>query len=1047
MESLFQFIVRRRHLIVFLALALIAGGIVAYQKVALEAYPDIANMQVRVITKVDGKAAQEVEKLVTIPLERVLNGIPHSLPPRSVSLFGLSSITIVFDSETDPITARQQVLERIQSAELPEGVDPQMDPNASPVGEVFRYFVRGDKWSSMARKEQQDWSLNRQFRAVDGIVESTGFGGPTKIYQVSFDPERLNALGVSQSDLAAAISQANGTTGGSYIVSNDINYMVRGEGLLKDAEDIGAVVVSTRSDGIPIRVKDVASVSVAAGIRQGQVGVNDDDDAVEGILLMRRGENPSRAVDNLKEAWPEIAQSLPEGMELVPLYDRTALVHNTVDTIGHNVAEGVVLVVVILMLFLFQVRSSLIVATVIPVALLTAFILLNLFKVPANLLSLGAIDFGIIVDGAIILMEHVAVSLADLRDVDERPSHKKILDTIAKSSAEIAKPILFSTAIIMITFLPVLSFDHVEGKLFRPLAIMMNFTLCGAILAAIFLVPALCAFIYTRGKLPSHKENPLIKPLHGVYERTLKLSLRKPLVAVAAAAALCGVSLLTVPFLGSEFIPELEEGNIWLSVSILPTSVSLDHSVEIARELRAIARSYPEVTNVVSHIGSPDDGTDPFGYNFIQFLIDLEPQAKWRPQFHSKDELIEAMNRQMKETRPGLVLNFSQYIKDNMDEAISGVRNGEYAIKIYGPDVNVLEDLSASVSNAVKKVRGTCDVARDHLVGQPQVAVRIDFEKAARYGVHAKDVLDVVEIAIGGKSITKVIDGDRRFDVVMRLDKEYRNTPTSIGNILINTPAGTRIPLAQIADIHEEAGAATICRENNKRRTAVYCNIRGRDLGSTVMDSQKAVTREVKLPPGYSIQHAGQFDRAIEAGKRLSIVVPITLLLIFFLLYGAFGEAKTALVAMSVVPVAVACGLLILFVSGTHMSVSSGVGFVALFGLCIQNSVVLTARMKELTKKGYAAGEAAFEGAMEKMNAVLTASTVAVIGLVPAAIATGIGSQSQKPFATVISGGLLPATILLLITVPCIYMLAFNKKPNNDALPAESLGVGQRTGS
>lgn len=1043
MQAFFQFVVRRRHLVLLLTLALLAGGLCAYQSLALEAYPDIANMQVRVITKVNGKAAQEVEKLVTIPLERVLNGIPHSMPPRSVSLFGLSSITVVFDDDIDPTTARQQVLERIGSAELPEGVEPELDPNASPVGEVFRYFVKGARWSSLDRKEQQDWSLNRQFRAVDGIVESTGFGGPTKIYQVSFDPERLNALGISQSDLADAIGEANGTTGGSYIVSNDINYMVRGEGLLKSPDDIASVVVSTRSDGIPIRVKDVAKVSVAGGIRQGQVGVNDDDDAVEGILLMRRGENPSRAVANVNRAWADIASSLPEGMELIPLYDRTALVRNTVDTIGHNVAEGVVLVVAILMLFLFQVRSSLVVATVIPTALLTAFVLLNFFKVPANLLSLGAIDFGIIVDGAIILIEHVVVRLAGLRD--SHPDEKAVFAAIATSCAEMAKPILFSTSIIMITFLPVLSFDHVEGKLFRPLAIMMNFTLFGAILAVMFLVPALCAFVYKCGKLPTHRESPIIKLLSNVYRRGMNFSLKRPLAMIASIAIFCAASFLTLPLVGSEFIPELEEGNIWLSVTILPTSVSLDRSVQIARELRQIARSYPEVTNVVSHIGSPDDGTDPFGYNFIQFLVDLEPQSKWRPQFHTKDQLIEAINAEMKKARPGLVLNFSQYIKDNMDEAISGVRNGEYAIKIYGPDVDRLEDLSAAVSTAIKPIRGICDVARDHLIGQPQVAVRVDFEKAARYGVHAKDVLDIVEIAIGGKPVTKVIDGEKRFDVILRLDKAYRSTPQDIGNVLIKTPAGVRIPLAQIADIQEEAGAATITREDNKRRSAVYCNIRERDLGSTVMEAQKRVAQLVKLPAGYSIKHAGQFERAIEAGRRLSIVVPITLALIFLLLYCAFGEAKTALVALSVVPVAVASGLLALLLSGTHLSVSSGVGFVALFGLCIQNSVVLTSRMIELSKRGYGSFEAAAAGALEKMPAVITASCVAVIGLVPAAIATGIGSQSQKPFALVISGGLLPATVLLLISVPCIYALVFcrrEKQETRNTVSAESLGVG-----
>ncbi len=761
-------------------------------------------------------------------------------------------------------------------------------------------------------------------------------------------------------------------------------------------------------------------------VSQGQVGVNEDDDAVEGILLMRRGENASRAIANVRAAWKDAERVLPKGMELVPLYDRTALVRNTVKTISHSVAEGIVLVVGLLLLFLFQVRSALICAAVIPFALLTAFTLLNVFQVPANLLSLGAIDFGIIIDGSIILTENVVRRLSELSK-EAKVDTALVYRTIAASTAEMARPIFIATAIIMLTFLPVLSFDHVEGKLFRPLAIMMNFTLIGAVVAVTFMVPALCAFAYSKNRLPKHRQSPLLKPIQTAYERMLQSALNFPRSTMCAIIALSVLAISTLPFIGSEFLPELEEGNIWLSVTVLPTSVSLERSVQIASEIRHIIRSYPEVTNVVSHVGGPDDGTDPMGYNFIQVLVDLEPQSTWRKEVASKSALINSMEAEIEAKRPGLVLNFSQYIKDNMDEAMSGVRNGEYAVKIYGPDIDELERLSGLVSAMLKTIPGFCDIARDHLAGQPQIAVKIDFDKAARYGISAQDVLDVVETAIGGKPVTKIIDGERRFDVILRLEKEYRSSPAEIGNILLTTPSGVRIPLAQVATVTCEQGASNITREENRRRTAVYAQIRGRDLGSTVLAAQKMVSEKLVLPPGYRVKYAGQFERAIEAGKRLCVFVPITLCMIFILLYAAFSSASLAAVVLSVVPIATGAGIVILLISGVHLSISSGVGFIALFGLCIQNAVILTARMKELTELGLAPRMAAFRGASDKLQAVVTASSVAVIGLVPAAIATGIGSQSQKPFALVIAGGLLPATALLLLAVPICYAFAVGR--------------------
>jgi heavy metal efflux system protein len=944
------YLIHKRYLVVFLALLVLLAGVFAGQNLALEAYPDIANMQVRVITKFRGKDATEVERLVTIPLERQLNGIPQSQPPRSISLFGLSVITVIFEDGVDPNSARQQVIERILHADLPEGVEPELDPNASPVGEVYRYIVDGPQWSSMDRKEIQDWLLNREFKAIDGIVESTGFGGPTRIYEIAADPERLKSLGISQEQLTDAIRKSNGTTGGSYIVANDINYMVRADGLLHSSDDIGSVVIKNRQDGTAIRVRDVATVSIAAGIRQGQVGVNEDDDAVEGILLMRRGENPSNAVTKVQAAWNDIAARLPKGMRLVPLYDRTALVRNTMATISDNVAHGIVLVVLVLMLFLFQVRSALLCACIIPFALLTSFLLLNVFKVPANLLSLGAIDFGIIVDGAVLIVEHVGTKLSQLERSIVSPNI--LAQTIATSISEMVGPILLSTTIIMLSFLPVLSFDHVEGKLFRPLAIMMNFTLFGAMLGVVLLLPALTYLMYRYGPPLKHRRNPLLQPVRLAYDRILALCLKWPGKTLVAISVVCMIALSSFPFVGSEFLPELEEGNIWLSVTVVPTSVSLERSVSIAKDLRKIIRSYGEVTNVVSHVGGPDDGTDPFGYNFIQVLVDLRPQAQWRKQFKTKEALVEAMDSDIRAKRPGLVLNFSQYIKDNMDEAMSGVRNGEYAIKIFGPDIEVLDGLAGQVASIVKKVPGFCDVARDHLTGQPQINVKVDYDKASRYGIDTRKILDVVETAVGGMPVTSIIEGERRFDVVLRWQQNYRNSPEAIGNILLTAPSGMKVPLGQIASIREESGASAIARDENRRRTAVYANIRGRDLGSAVLEAQRLVAQQVSLPDGYTIKHAGQFERAVIAGGRLATVVPITLCMIAILLYISFGAASLAACVMTAVPIALAAGVAVLFLSGTHLSISSGVGFVALFGLCIQNGVVLVASMKNCLDLG-----------------------------------------------------------------------------------------------
>ncbi len=1022
-------LLQNRGIVVAFVLVLLAAGIYAYKNLALEAYPDVSNMQVRIITQVPGKAAEEVERLVTIPLEKELNGIPHAEPPRSVSIFGLSVVTVIFDDGIPSFMARALVHEKMDQADLPSNVSPQLDPDASPVGEIYRYTVEGKEWSPSARKEWQDWYLERKFKSVPGVVDVTGFGGPTKAYLVEIDPDRMRALNLSQAQVMGAIANSNGSTGGSYIVQNGQDYMVRGLGLLHSVEDIGNVVISSTAQGVPILVRDVAIVHIGERVRLGKVGKNDDGDVVEGIVLMRRGENPSNAVENLKAAWNDIQKGLPAGMRMVPLYDRLALVQKTSETITHNVAEGIVLVVVILMLYLFQVRSALIAATAIPLALCTAMVLLNVFHMPANLLSLGAIDFGIIVDASIIMVENIIRHLAHIKDKSTRDK-EQILAAIYDAALEVTRPILFATSIIVVTFLPIFTFEKVEGKLFRPLAFMMNFQLLGAVIAAMFVVPVLCYMVFSR-KLPSEKESPIMEKAITIYRPLLFWSMKNKMKVALIGAGVILFSVFGFCIMGAEFLPELEEGNIWLRVTILPTSVSLDQAASIANDIRKTLRTYPEVTNVVSQVGSADDGTDPNNYSNIEIFVDLKPKEEWESKYGTKQELINAIDAQLLTEKPGLLYNFSQYIKDNMDEAIAGVK-GELGIKIYGQDLYVISDLGRQIQKWVEKVPGMVDVACDKVLGQPQLLIDIDREKAARYGVNTSDILDIVETSIGGKVITELIEGERRFAIMLRYQKSYRDEVSELGNILVSTPSGTRIPLSQLAEIKESHGATAILRDRNERRIAVKANIRGRDLVSAVREAQDLVVKNVKIPDGYHIIWGGQFERAQHAMARLAVIVPITLLLIFGLLYMAFGSAKVAALVMLTIPLATPGAVLALLLTHTHFSISAGVGFIALSGVAVQNGVILVSLVNQLLAEGSSLRDAIARSALTRMKPALMTTTVAVAGLIPAALSTAIGSQSQRPFALVIVGGLIPGILLSLMVLPAMYEFFLKGFPRKD---------------
>ncbi len=1014
---------KRRYLVVVFAALLLGVGYVAFKTLSLEAYPDFTDPLVRVITILPGKGAEEMERLVTIPLEKELNGIPGETNLRSLSIFGLSVVYVRFEDGTKSFQARQQVIERINQADLPAEAKPQLDPDASPIGEIYRYTLESKYFDPMTLKAIQDWQLEKAFRQIPGVIDVTSFGGPSKTYQVQVDPGRLRAYNLTVNQVYDAVTKSNNTTGGNYIENNGQAYIVRGLGLLKNTTDLGQVVVSTSQDGTPVRVRDVAEITIGAGVRLGQVGKNRQDDVIQGIILMRRGEDPSQVVERLYEKLPEIQASLPKGIELVPLYDRTELIRRTIETISHNVAEGVILVIAVLLLFLFEVRSALIAATVIPFALLFAFTLLNIFKIPANLLSLGAVDFGIIVDGTVVMIENIYRRLAE--EGHELDPVDRVQLTL-EAAKDVGKPILFATGIIVTAFLPIFAFDGVAGKLFRPLAFTMTFALLGAAIGAVIVIPVICSFVLTKKPL-IERESPVIYWAEKIYKPLLNINLRMPLIILGGSSLAFVAAILLFGQVGSEFLPNLDEGNIWLRVTVLPTSVSLEKSVAVAHAIRLKLIKYPEVKNVVSQSGSPDDGTDANTPSNIEFLVDLYPASQWRKQWgEDKEKLVKSMDKDL-QVIPGILTTFSQYIQDSVDEAIAGAK-GEIAVKLYGPDVNVLQNLGNHIAAIMTKVPGMVDVADDQMVGQPQYQIQIDRAKADRYGVNTDDIGEVIETAIGGKIATPLVEGERKFNVLVRFESAYRSSPDALKDILVPTSDGKTVPLAQVAQVQTTVGATMIARSDNSRLVVIKANVRERDLGSAVAEAQTNVAADVKLPEGYRLVWGGQFENQQKANARLAIVLPITILGIFLLLFTNFGKIGDALVVMTAVPLAAIGGIGALFLTHTYFSVSAGVGFIAAAGVSVQNGVILLSYIKQLEREGFPPGKAIIEGAAVRLRPVLMAGTVAILGLIPAALSNGIGSQSQKPFAIVIIGGVFTATLLTLFVVPALYSLLTVRK-------------------
>lgn len=1011
-EHIIAFCLQQRLMVIGMTLVVAISGIIAFENLPVQAFPDVQNVFVQVVTQSPGQAPEEVEKLISLPIERVMNGLPHLMNMRSVSIFGLSVVTLTFDDTAEDYFSRQQVLERLQNADIPQDSKPQLGPLSTGVGEILRYVVEAKHLPLTEQRALQDWVIEPKIRAVQGVADVVGFGGGIKEYKVSVKPDSLKNYRVDINKVFTAIAANNTNTGGGYIEHGDEALVVRGLGLLKSAEEIGEIVVDS-NDGVPVRIKDVADVSIGPQPRTGIVGMNQRDDVVEGIVLLIKGRDAVNVLDGVKQKIQELNDfGLPPGVKIKPIYDRTELVGHTVHTVEHNMIEGAVLIMIILLVFLQRFLAAVLVTLIIPISLLFAFILVDLGGISANLISLGAIDFGIIVDSAVVLVEAVMVQVTlDLqRNADIRHLRQSLLNTVT----EMGRPILFSKAIIIIAFLPIFTFQRVEAKIFSPMAYTLSFALVASMLFSLTFVPSMLTYLL--GPKIAERHNPLVEAMEHHYRNLLEWVLRHSRLVFFTAVAALILSFLSVKLIGSEFMPKLDEGNIWLTIT-LPTPVSLTTAKELEVSVREKLEKFSEAKMVLTQLGRPEDGTDPKGFNNLEVLIDLKPKESWR--YQKKDQLVQAMDKELS-IFPGILTNFSQVIQDNVEEAISGVK-GEIAIKIFGSDLNTLQDRADQITHILASIRGATDVAAEQQAGLAQAIVEIDRVKVSRYGINVADVEQVIEIGMGGKAASKFLEGERRFDITVRNIESSRNSVASLEGLTVQTADRQRIPLTELATIKVNQGASRISREDNMRRIAIKCNLIDRDQGSFVAEAQQKVAALVDLPSGYHVVWSGQFENQQRAMKRLSIIVPISLGLIFVLLFWAFMSIKNALLIVMNVPFAMIGGILILLFTGINLSVSAAVGFIALFGIAVQNGVILVTQLNKLRKEGQALHDAIVNGSVSRLRPVVMTALMAMLGLFPAALSTSVGSETAKPFAVVIIGGLITATILTLTLLPALY--------------------------
>ena len=1018
LKNIITFSLQQRVFVLLGALVITIAGWFALQNLPIEAFPDVEDVNVGIVTQAPGLAPEEVERVVSLAIEHQMSGVPHLAQMRSVSITGLSVVTLTFSEHTDDYFARQQVLERLQSVILPPGLQPTLAPLTTAVGEIYRYIVEAPK--DMAQRDIraiQDWQIIPILRTVPGVADITSFGGSVKEYQIQLNPYMLTKFGISIDQVNKALSNNSSNVGGGLMRRGDESLVVRGVGLYQSLDDIAQTVITSRS-GKPILVSDVGKVSIGDKPRSGIVSYNQRDDVVEGIVIMNKGQNPAKVIEALRTKVEETNKKLPLGVRIAPFYDRTNLINHTVNTVTENLIVGALLVVGILLIFLRNWRAALIVAAVIPLSLLFAFIVMDICGVSANLISLGAVDFGIIIDSAVVLVEALMVKLA-FTQLDKFPKHATYswrIQTLKNTAVEMGRPILFSKVIIILAFLPIFTFQRVEGKIFSPMAFTLSFALLGAIILTLTLIPALLSYTMRREDM-AEKHSKWMDAVKECYKKFLLSMAKIRILVIFASVALLVLSLLLAPMLGSEFLPKLDEGNIWLTIS-LPPSTSLEKSKEIERHVRKILTSYKEVKMVSAAVGRPDDGTDPKGPNNIEIFADLNPSDSWS--FTNKEALINDMSEKIHKI-PGIPTNFSQVIQDNVEEALSGVK-GEIAIKIFGSDLGILEEKANQVVNVLKSVQGATDVEAIRISGNSELDITLNRSKLARYGLAVGDVNNTVQTALADNAVSTFYDGDRRFDVTLRLDDSFRNAVDDVGRLPITLADGvSSIPLSGVADIAVKQGASRVSREGVSRVVSVKCNLVNRDQGSFVKEAMAKVSEKVKLPVGYSMTWGGQFENQQRAMKRLEVIVPLSILLIFVILFWAFKSVRNALLVLLMIPFTLIGGLAGLGLAGLHLSVSAAVGFIALAGISVQNGVIMVEQFKHLIMEGQDLSSAILDGAIARLRPILMTALMAGLGLLPAALSHSIGSETQRPFAVVIVGGLITATFFTLLLIPLLF--------------------------
>jgi cobalt-zinc-cadmium resistance protein CzcA len=1013
-----QFALTQRFLVLMITAFVLAWGIISFQRMPVDAYPDLSPPRVEIITQWPGHAAEEVERLVTLPIELQMNGVPRLVFMRSISLYGLSDVRLIFEDDTDSYFARQVVFERLSGASVPTGVVPSLAPLFSPSGLVYRYVLESPDRSPQELKTIEDWVLQRAYKSVPGVADDSGLGGTTMQYQVLLDPARIYGFHLTVPQVINAIAANNSNAGGGFYSQGGQFYYVRGLGLARDTEDIGNIVVAS-NNGAPVRVSDIGEVTIGHAPRLGEFGFadksRDNQDAVEGVILMRRGEQTQTVLKGVEEKTAQLNRDiLPKDVKIHAFYDRSDLVQLTIDTVEANLVRGMILVLIVLMFFLVNVRAAVITAITIPLALLFSFIILHAHDVSANLLSIGAIDFGIIIDGTVVMVENIYRELA-LRQGKEYKLH----EVIVEAARDVDRPIFYSVAVIVAGYLPIYALQGPSGLLFHPMADTMIFALLGALILTLTLVPVLASYWFKSG-VREHVNRPF-EWIRRIYGHQLAWCLDRPKFTVFVAIIIFGATLLLVPFIGGEFIPHLDEGALWVRAT-MPYTISFEEASKIAPQIRAILMTYPQVTEVGSELGRPDDGTDPTGFFNCEFYVGLKPYTDkaWSGEINTKAKLIESLDHKL-ETYPGIIFNYTQPAEDAVDEALTGLKSA-LAVKVYGDDLNVLQETALKIKETLQHVPGFAELTVVRELGQPSLLINVDRAKIARYGINIADVEAVIQAAVGGQAATQVIQGEKLFDLVVRMQPQFRSNATEIGNLLVGTPAGQQIPLSQLADIKQGNGASFIYRENNSRYIGIQYSILGRDMARAVTDGQEAVRKGVPLPPGYRLEWGGEYSEFLAAKSQFAVIGPLTVLLIFMILFALYGNFKFPVtIALGVLLTGPVGGIVALKLTHTPFNVSSGVGLLALMGVSVETAVILVSFINKLRLEGQDIRKATLEGSMMRLRPIMMTALVACLGLLPAALSHGIGSDTQRPFAIVIVAGLISRLLLGFFVNPVLY--------------------------